>query len=173
MCGIIAALCKNPNICHSVLFSGLKYMQNRGYDSAGIFSINKENGHYKTILTKFASTEEKSALQLIEPHLSKHSNSFIGFGHTRWATHGAKTDINSHPHTSINGYFTIVHNGILENYCDLKTKSCCGPNKLPMSELQTSRLVQVDQRGEASLTRSIPYGMRPVREVSSTGSVMY
>ena len=121
MCGIIAALCKNPNICHSVLFSGLKYMQNRGYDSAGIFSINKENGHYKTILTKFASTEEKSALQLIEPHLSKHSNSFIGFGHTRWATHGAKTDINSHPHTSINGYFTIVHNGILENYCDLKS----------------------------------------------------
>ena len=121
MCGIIATLCNNPVTCSSILFSGLKYMQNRGYDSAGICSISNQDENYKTIVTKFASTKEETALQLIEPHLTKHSNSFIGFGHTRWATHGAKTDTNSHPHTSTNGCFTIVHNGILENYRDLKS----------------------------------------------------
>lgn len=121
MCGIIAALCTTPNKCSTILFSGLKYMQNRGYDSAGICSMSSVDGICRPITTKFASDEENSALQLIEPHLSSHSTSFIGFGHTRWATHGAKTDLNSHPHTSTNGIFTIVHNGILENYRDLKS----------------------------------------------------
>ena len=121
MCGIIAALCTTPNKCSTILFSGLKYMQNRGYDSAGICSMSSVDGICHPITTKFASDEQNSALQLIEPHLSAHSTSFIGFGHTRWATHGAKTDLNSHPHTSTNGIFTIVHNGILENYRDLKS----------------------------------------------------
>jgi glutamine---fructose-6-phosphate transaminase (isomerizing) len=122
MCGIIAALCKEPSKCINIIYEGLKYMQNRGYDSAGICSIIGDitNETPSLLLHKYASTDDNSALELLKIKLEQHKESYIGFGHTRWATHGAKTDVNSHPHTSYNGKFTVVHNGIIENYRELK-----------------------------------------------------
>ena len=115
MCGIIAYLGQNE--CFDVLINGLKQLQNRGYDSAGICSINSSNSF---ITTKFASNETHDAINKLVKFKNKHIKNKLGIGHTRWATHGPKTDINSHPHLDCFGIFSLVHNGIIENYDLLK-----------------------------------------------------
>ena len=104
MCGIIASIGNDNSFFHCLC--GLKQLQNRGYDSAGICSMIDN----QFITTKYASTDKESALVKVEGEKEKHDNANVSIGHTRWATHGAKTDINSHPHTSSDGLFTLVHN---------------------------------------------------------------
>ena len=111
MCGIIAYN-GNDNSFEKCL-SGLKQLQNRGYDSAGICNISNND----FLNTKFASNENESAISKLEK-CDYYAN--VSIGHTRWATHGSKTDVNSHPHVSNDGIFSLVHNGIIENYIELK-----------------------------------------------------
>lgn len=119
MCGIIGILLNtnlNDNL-YKYLIDGLIQLLNRGYDSAGICAI--ENNTFK--VHKFASTNEKTAIdKLIDLNLISSEHMYIGFGHNRWATHGVKNDINTHPHLSNSNQFAIVHNGIIENYIELK-----------------------------------------------------
>ena len=115
MCGICGYIGNKEAI--NYLLSGIKILQNRGYDSAGICTINDNN----FIINKYAS-ENVSAIEKLEKLSDKHLNSNIGISHTRWATHGEKNDINSHPHNDCNNLVSIVHNGIIENYNELKEK---------------------------------------------------
>ena len=114
MCGIIGILgLLNSN---QQLWSSLHQLQNRGYDSAGICNIHDN----KFELIKYSS-DEIFALDKLKNNLDRLENSDIGIAHTRWATHGEKNDINSHPHLSMDNKIAIVHNGIIENYKELKT----------------------------------------------------
>ncbi len=110
MCGIIGYVGKNKNALH-VLIAGLKALEYRGYDSAGIAFVNDNN-------IEIIKSEGK--IKNLESKIDKNYNSNIGIGHTRWATHGCPETINSHPHRV--GNVTIVHNGIIENYEQLKNE---------------------------------------------------
>jgi glucosamine--fructose-6-phosphate aminotransferase (isomerizing) len=114
MCGIIA--CVSMDECSNNLYNGLLQLKNRGYDSAGLCTIF----NHAFIIDKYASNGDVDAYKKLQENLCKHDKSTTGIAHTRWATHGTKTDANSHPHVSMCGKFALVHNGIIENYKDLK-----------------------------------------------------
>lgn len=110
MCGIVGYVGKND--ATPILLKGLEKLEYRGYDSAGIAVYNHGINIVKT-KGRLAELERK-----VNNIASIKGN--MGIGHTRWATHGAPSDINSHPHSSMNGKVTLVHNGIIENYIELK-----------------------------------------------------
>lgn len=111
MCGIVGYIGKQNSA--EILVDGLKKLEYRGYDSAGIAVF--EDGSVKIVKTK-------GRMQDLENCLNKNGTpqGVCGIGHTRWATHGAPSDVNSHPHRS--GRVTIVHNGIIENYSELRAE---------------------------------------------------
>jgi glucosamine--fructose-6-phosphate aminotransferase (isomerizing) len=111
MCGIVGYI--GYREAYPILINGLKRLEYRGYDSAGIAISNEYTNVYKC----------KGRVQDLEKHIGDRDiKGRIGIGHTRWATHGEPTDINSHPHKSMNGNFTIIHNGIIENYATIKAQ---------------------------------------------------
>jgi len=117
MCGITAYIGKFG--AFKYIIDGLTILQNRGYDSAGITTINRSGGKFVT--TKFANDPgTTNSLEKIRAHASLHTANTIGIGHTRWATHGGKSDQNAHPHLDCHNRLAVVHNGIIENYLQLK-----------------------------------------------------
>ena len=112
MCGIVGYIGKNDAL--PILIGGLKKLEYRGYDSSGVALI--DGGKIETVRAsgKISALEAKIKDHPIQGH--------IGIAHTRWATHGAPTVENAHPHQSFDGNISIVHNGIIENYAILKKK---------------------------------------------------
>ena len=110
MCGIIGYI--GARSAQDVVVKGLKRLEYRGYDSAGIAVIDDS----------LKVTKCKGKVAKLEAMLSRINEADIGIGHTRWATHGEPNDVNSHPHTSTNGKIAVVHNGIIENYTALKVQ---------------------------------------------------
>ena len=111
MCGIVGYIGQR-DAC-SVIIKGLKRLEYRGYDSAGIALYDGKGIHVSKTKGKVSDLEEKIASD-------KNTNGSIGIGHTRWATHGVPNDVNSHPHYSNSGDLVIIHNGIIENYAAIK-----------------------------------------------------
>jgi glucosamine--fructose-6-phosphate aminotransferase (isomerizing) len=109
MCGIVAYV--GYREAHPIIIKGLKRLEYRGYDSAGIALLNGNLNVYKK---KGKVSELENSLE------GKNLHSHIGIGHTRWATHGEPNDVNAHPHYSGNQNLAIIHNGIIENYATLK-----------------------------------------------------
>jgi glutamine---fructose-6-phosphate transaminase (isomerizing) len=119
MCGIFGYL--GFDTCFKYGINGLKQLQNRGYDSAGCCAISSDKSQNKKfILRKFATTKNMDSVVALEQTEEDFADCTNGIFHTRWATHGAKTDANSHPHLDNSGKIALVHNGIIENYYELK-----------------------------------------------------
>ena len=134
MCGIIGFT--GTAQAAPILLSGLKRLEYRGYDSAGIavqcgedeIRMLKATGKVDTLIERYNSEGEM--------------NGVCGIGHTRWATHGAPSDINAHPHMSMDGLFAIVHNGIIENYAQIRKELIAEGVKF-LSETDTEVIVQL------------------------------
>jgi glucosamine--fructose-6-phosphate aminotransferase (isomerizing) len=109
MCGIIAYI--GPKNAYDILIEGLRRLEYRGYDSAGIALLNGDMHVYK---------KKGKVQELVDYTRDKNVNGHLGMGHTRWATHGRPDDVNAHPHYSGSGRLAIIHNGIIENYATLK-----------------------------------------------------
>ncbi len=112
MCGIVGYI--GSKEAYPIVLNGLKRLEYRGYDSAGIALYDGTKTHLCKTKGKVSSLAEKFSAQGVP-------DAQIGIGHTRWATHGVPNDVNSHPHTSNSGDLVLVHNGIIENYAALKT----------------------------------------------------
>lgn len=109
MCGIVAYI--GPREAYPVILKGLKRLEYRGYDSSGVALLNSGLKVYK---------KKGRVADLEESLQGKDLHAQIGIGHTRWATHGEPSDRNAHPHTSASGKLAMIHNGIIENYAQLK-----------------------------------------------------
>lgn len=113
MCGIIGYIGEQEAV--PILLEGLEKLEYRGYDSAGISTISNNSIQTVKAKGKIANLREK-----VEEEYE--GGAKIGIGHTRWATHGKPSDVNSHPHMSYDGKFSVVHNGIIENFVNLRAE---------------------------------------------------
>ncbi len=157
MCGIVGYT--GHRDAYEVVINGLKRLEYRGYDSAGIV-LEDSSSSYDIKKTK----GKVSDLVSISENLK--NTSHIGMGHTRWATHGVPSDKNSHPHVSNNGKVAIVHNGIIENYDTIKTM-LVSKGYIFHSETDTEVLVNLiqyfmDENKELDFPEAVRYALNEV-----------
>ena len=144
MCGIVGYIGKNKALPR--IISGLKFLEYRGYDSAGVAYVMND---------KIEIKKEVGRIKALEEHINYEEETYVGIGHTRWATHGVPSVINSHPHRQ--GKFTVVHNGIIENYAKIK-KMLIGVGYEFVSETDTETvpaLLDYNYKQENDLLKAI------------------
>jgi len=132
MCGIVAY--KGHKNCHSILLNGLKRLEYRGYDSAGLACLRNDG--------QLFITKRRGKVKELEEALTDKNCDGIGIAHTRWATHGRPNQINAHPHADQSRKIVLVHNGIIENYLPIKKFLISKKIKFK-SETDTEVLVQL------------------------------
>ncbi len=161
MCGIIGYIGKQKAV--PIILDGLRRLEYRGYDSAGIALIHDGKTKIKRSVGKLRNLER------VLP--GEHLDGSIGLGHTRWATHGRPSEENAHPHKS--GAITIVHNGIIENYLSLK-KSLISEGHTFKSETDTevlSHLIDKHRKREKSLEEAVMKALKEVKGSYALGII--
>ena len=154
MCGIVAYI--GPREAYPVILKGLKRLEYRGYDSAGIALLNSGLKVYK---------KKGRVSELEDSLLGKDLHANIGIGHTRWATHGEPSDANAHPQTSASGKLAIIHNGIIENYSQLKqelTKKGYKFNSETDTEVLVNFIEDIQKNNDCSLEEAVRIGLKRV-----------
>ena len=160
MCGIVGYV--GPRDAAPILLEGLRRLEYRGYDSAGI-AVLTEDGEVFV---------EKKAGKLT--NLTEHLNGgapagVLGIGHTRWATHGRPNDANAHPHTDCTGQLALIHNGIIENYAELKAGLVASGHRFT-SETDTEVLAHlVERRYDGDLVAAVRQALAEVRGAYAIG----
>lgn len=155
MCGIVGYI--GHRAAYPIIINGLKRLEYRGYDSAGLVVI--ENNEFGLVKTKGKVSDLEARAE------SLNNGAVIGVGHTRWATHGVPNDVNSHPHLSNNEELVIVHNGIIENYEAIKIE--LSQNGFVFhSDTDTEVLINLIQyfkeKDNLSLTEAVRYALNEV-----------
>ena len=154
MCGIAGYI--GFREAYPIVLNGLQRLEYRGYDSAGVALFDGENIHVHKTKGKVQDLED-----LVQNGLSKKGS--IGFGHTRWATHGIPNNVNSHPHISQSGDLVIIHNGIIENYDTIK-KELIKRGYTFQSDTDTEVLVnlieEVKKRRECKLGKAVQLALK-------------
>lgn len=156
MCGIVGYIGNKD--AFPILIKGLKRLEYRGYDSAGVALVNS-NGQLSVYKTKGKVDD------LVEHCKDKDVSGTIGIAHTRWATHGEPSALNAHPHYSQSGNLAIIHNGIIENYADLKSK-LIGKGMRFVSDTDTEVMVQlieyIQERKKLDLLTAVQLALHEV-----------
>src|SRR6476659_7610637 len=154
MCGIVAYI--GTREAYPVILKGLKRLEYRGYDSAGIALLNSGLKVYK---------KKGRVSDLEDSLLGKDLHANVGIGHTRWATHGEPSDANAHPQTSASGRLAIIHNGIIENYSQLKqelTKKGYKFNSETDTEVLVNFIEDIQKNNDCSLEEAVRIGLKRV-----------
>lgn len=156
MCGIVGYI--GHREAYPIIIKGLKRLEYRGYDSAGIMLYDQGELRVSKTKGKVSDLEEKSSKEI-------KTSGTIGMGHTRWATHGVPNDVNSHPHLSNSGNLAIIHNGIIENYEPLK-KELIKRGYIFKSDTDTEVLVnlieEVQKKDQLKLGKAVQVALNQV-----------
>src|SRR5450631_3013472 len=154
MCGIVAYI--GPREAYPLILKGLKRLEYRGYDSAGVALLNDGLKVYK---------KKGKVAELEESLIGKDLHAHAGIGHTRWATHGEPSDRNAHPHQSANGKLAMIHNGIIENYSQIK-KDLQNKGYVFKSDTDTEVLLNfiedIQEKNQCSLEESLRIALKRV-----------
>ncbi len=154
MCGIVGYT--GPKEAYPIVITGLKRLEYRGYDSTGVALLNDGLKVYK---------KKGRVADLEEAIIGKDLHSNTGIGHTRWATHGEPSDVNAHPHTSASGKLAMIHNGIIENYAQLK-KELTNKGYVFTSETDTEVLLNfiedIQQNNQCDLEEAVRVALKRV-----------
>ncbi|MDI6734204.1 MAG: glutamine--fructose-6-phosphate transaminase (isomerizing) [Patescibacteria group bacterium] len=165
MCGIIGYIGKQKAL--PILLDGIKSLEYRGYDSAGVAVLDNKNGESRIYCVK-----SPGRISVLEEKISNQENDiggFLGIAHTRWATHGVPNEANAHPHFDCGQKFFLVHNGIIENYKELKNSLIKNGHKFS-SETDTEVITHIleDERKKNPKTPLEELTLKALKNISGT-----